>query len=120
MALARGDLKSAEDALRTAVNLDEDFAYGWSNLGVVLEKQGRFSAARQAFEQALSIDPGVVEARRNLIALLIGRGHDQEARAHLLRLLQLTPDTTLEKALAACEARLCGKRRTCNQNIKDV
>ncbi len=42
------------------------FAEGWNNLGVILKEAGKEQEARQAFEQALRLDPGLAEAALNL------------------------------------------------------
>lgn len=112
VALARGHLREAERALRTAVSLDPDLAIAWGDLGVVHERlgddePGLLDEAQRDYEAALAIEPGQTGARRNLGLLLARLGRPAEARAHLLRLLELTPDD-VEAAgvLAWCELRL--------------
>jgi tetratricopeptide (TPR) repeat protein len=112
VALARGHLREAERSLRTAVALDADLAIAWSDLGVVHERLGdedpaRLDEARRDYEAALAIEPGQTGARRNLGLLLARLGRFAEARAHLLRLLELTPDDAeAAGVLAWCELRL--------------
>ena len=112
VALARGRLAQAEQHLETAVELNSDFAVAWADLGVVHERMSerdpeRLVAARHDFEQALSIDPGQTGARRNLAFLLARIALFTEARAHLLRLAELTPhDAEALGVLAWCELRL--------------
>lgn len=112
VALARGRLTEAESHLRTAVELNSDFAVAWADLGVVHERMAerhpeRLADARHDFEEALSIDPAQTGARRNLGFLLARRSLFTEARAHLLRLAELTPnDAEALGVLAWCELRL--------------
>lgn len=112
--LRRGRLPEAEDHLRAAIRLDEDFDEAWSNLGVVLLARDRPVEAARAFEEALRIDPGRSEARRNLADLWMASGEFTEARAQLMRLVQLVPPMSEDGAranamLAYAELRL-GRR----------
>lgn len=43
-----------------------DFAESWNNLGVLLKNSGHAAEARQAFERALQLEPGMQEAAWNL------------------------------------------------------
>ena len=43
-----------------------DFAESWNNLGVLLRGAGSEQEARQAFEKALALDPGLAESGLNL------------------------------------------------------
>lgn len=109
--LERGRLEEAERHLRDAIALDPDLDEAWSNLGVVLHRQGRIDEAALSFEHALSIDPGLFSARQNLAELWILRRQFDEARAHLMRLVQLTEEGSPAWArahamLAFCELRL--------------
>ena len=107
--LRRGDLDGAERELRTAISLDPAFDEAWSGLGVVLEARGDRVGAAEAWEHALSIDPGLVAARRNLADVRIREGQFSEARAQLVRLMQLEQGAGLARAralLGYCELRL--------------
>jgi tetratricopeptide (TPR) repeat protein len=42
------------------------FAESWNNLGVLLQESGKETEARQAFDQALRLDPNLPDARWNL------------------------------------------------------
>ncbi len=57
-----GDAAKAEQIYRRV----PQFAEGWNNLGVILKNAGKQEEARQAFEQALRIDPAMAEAALNL------------------------------------------------------
>jgi Tfp pilus assembly protein PilF len=104
VALSRNDLVAAEEHLRAAVEIDEDFAIAWSNRGVVAERRGDLEAAQRYYERALSILPLFPEARRNLVLLLLGLDQPAAARAHAMRLVQVTDDEARDVSLLAlCE-----------------
>lgn len=50
----QGKLLQAEEELRTATKLDENYSEAYTYLGQVLEKQGRWTEAIAAFRQALT------------------------------------------------------------------
>ena len=115
VAFRRHELADAEGHLRAAIRLDSAFDEAWSNLGLVLVAQGREREAARAFERALAIDPGLTQARRNLAELWMRAEDFVEARAQLMRLVQILDESTPQGAsasalLAYCEHRL-GRRR---------
>lgn len=57
-----GDVAKAEPIYRRL----PDFAESWNNLGVILKNSGKEQEARQAFEQALKLEPDLAEASLNL------------------------------------------------------
>ena len=69
-------------------------------------ERGDLEEAADAFEQALSIDPVLVDARRNLADVWIRLRRFGAARAQLMRLVQLTDDGRAAGQLAYCELRL--------------
>ena len=123
--LERGRLAEAEQRFRSAIRIDPDFDEAWSNLGVVLLRQGRVDDAARAFEEALAIDPGHGDARRNLADVWMMRGDFAQARAHLMRLVQLTeePGTAAwaraRGMLAYAELRL-GRREAARARAEEV
>ncbi len=105
--LARGRLTEAGEHLLTAVELDEDYAEAHGNLGVYYLLVGDAARAEQSFVAALAIDPGLREPRLNLAELWITQERYREARAQLLRLVQVAEDDLLAHAwLAYCDQRL--------------
>jgi len=101
-----GELASAADCYRKALNADPGLAAAHSNLGGVAFRQGDMSLARIEFEAALALDPDQPEARYNLAALLYQQGEVERAAAELRRVVQQDPwfadahynlATTLEK-----------------------
>ena len=78
------------------VERDPTFAPAWSGLGIThlqyvrhgFGGQMHVMAARRAFDQALEIDPGSVEANLYRVYMLLSRGEKESARhgiEHLLR-----------------------------------
>ena len=65
----RGDLATALDRLRAAVNIDGRDADAWSNLGLVLMAIGHHVAAAEVFAKALALVPSVSEIEANLVTL---------------------------------------------------
>ncbi len=53
----KGDLKSAENYLRRAVQMKPSVYEGWNNLGNVLRRQGRFEEAIALYKRALDCHP---------------------------------------------------------------
>ena len=107
VAFRHGDLEKAEQHLKGAIRLNRDFAEAWSSLGVVYEAQGRPEDARLAYVEALSIQPGLADPRRNLALWLVGDEEFTRARAHLIRLVQIVPDdVVVQSLLAYCDVRL--------------
>ena len=59
-------LKEAEKQLRTAIQLDPNFALAHNNLGYTLALQGNIPEAIAEFKKALAIDPNLKIAQENL------------------------------------------------------
>ncbi len=115
--MARARLAEAREHLDAALALHEDYAAAHTNLGVwhVLrsadptypDARASLRAAEGCFTAALRVDPGLREPRLNVAELLIRRGAFREARAHLLRLVQVFPEDLPANAwLAYSELRL--------------
>lgn len=64
-----GNLEAAERNLLLALEQNFDHPIAHNELGIVYRKTGRFSEARQAYENALAIYPDYHFARRNLAVL---------------------------------------------------
>lgn len=72
-----------------------------TNLGEAYRRQGELERAARTFEQALAIDPSVVEARQNLAMTLIMAGQYADARAHLERVVALAPNHPMSRVSLA-------------------
>lgn len=64
--LLTGEYEEAIDVLEIATALTPVKAYMWNNLGLAYEKSGRVVDAHRAFNEALSMRPGYVNAQINL------------------------------------------------------
>jgi tetratricopeptide (TPR) repeat protein len=65
-----GDLARSEQSLQAAVQRDANDAAGWSELGVTLRLEGKFHAAADAYNRAISVNPNFAPAYRNLAIVL--------------------------------------------------
>ena len=92
----RDDLDRARELFSSVVQQDEDFAPGWSGLGIThlqyarhgLGGQKHVIEARRAFDTALTLDPTSVEANLYRVYMLLSRGEKESARHGIERLLQ--------------------------------
>jgi Flp pilus assembly protein TadD len=87
-----GDLRRAEEELRSAVAIWPEFAAAHNRLGLVLQKAGRYEEARGRFERALELVPEFAEAHSNLGSLLERQGDLEGALDHLRTAVRLRPD----------------------------
>jgi len=67
--MAQGNGAAALSEFGRALALDPRDAHNYNNRGVALQSLGLKEAARQDYARALAIDPGLMEARRNLRSL---------------------------------------------------
>jgi len=67
--LSRGDPAAAAELIGKAVALRGDIAAYWVALGEAREAQGSPEEARQAFQQALALDPQVAGAIEGIARL---------------------------------------------------
>jgi tetratricopeptide (TPR) repeat protein len=68
-ALVAGDLALAHAYFRKAVETDRRLDYVWSNLGVVLRRNGQTGDAMRAYRTALQLDPENTVALNNLYTI---------------------------------------------------
>ncbi len=61
-----GETKAAEENLIKALKLDIGHAVANNELGLLYRKQGRFNAARTAYQNAIDKHPDFLAAKRNL------------------------------------------------------
>src|SRR5262249_34019520 len=83
--LDAGEDERAERLFRRALGLDAALAACWTNIGTILERRGELGAAREAYDQALALDPDQVEARFDLANLLADVGEIELAVAEYRR-----------------------------------
>lgn len=115
VAMARGRMRDARRHFRAALMLNHDFAEAWSNLGIALSRpedpddhEASPEAAIHAFREALAIHPGLLEARINLVRMLLATGQTTEALTQSRRLVQIAESMALAHALRAEAALLTG------------
>jgi serine/threonine protein kinase/tetratricopeptide (TPR) repeat protein len=90
------DLNRARGLFENVVRQDEDYAPAWSGLGIThlqyarhgLGGQMHVIEARRAFDKALQLDPGSVEANLYRVYMLLSRGEKESARHGIEHLLQ--------------------------------
>jgi serine/threonine protein kinase/tetratricopeptide (TPR) repeat protein len=90
------DLNRARGLFESVVKQNEDYAPGWSGLGIThlqyarhgLGGQMHVIEARRAFDKALQLDPGSVEANLYRVYMLLSRGEKESARHGIEHLLQ--------------------------------
>ncbi len=63
------DVDGAMVLFREALDLDQNCAQAWNNIGVILHGSHQQDAALKAFETGLAADPGNVDCQRNYAAL---------------------------------------------------
>lgn len=87
-----GQLDSAVDLIRQAVQLNPGLAEAWTNLGCVLVHRGKVDEAIAAYTQAGQLSPSRAGAHYALGLLLQGQGRLDEAIAAFSRATQSKPD----------------------------
>jgi serine/threonine protein kinase/tetratricopeptide (TPR) repeat protein len=93
---SRDDLDRARDLFSSVVKQDANYAPGWSGLGIThlqyarhgLGGQMHVLEARRAFDKALQLDSGSVEANLYRVYMLLSRGEKESARHGIEHLLQ--------------------------------
>ena len=104
--LLRGDTGTAEKYEVEALDCHPDLVQAVSGLGAIRRSQGDLDEALELFQQAVSMDPGYLEARRNLIMVALDLQKFGLARKQALRLKMLAPD---DPFLAEVGPRLAGR-----------
>ncbi|MDP3274566.1 MAG: tetratricopeptide repeat protein [Deltaproteobacteria bacterium] len=95
--LARREPERAMPYFLRAISLNHDFAEAHNNVGLAHSQsradtaEFRLTRAQRSFEEALSIEPRLLEARLNLCRTLLALGHNGPALDHARRAVQITP-----------------------------
>ena len=98
--IAREDVDAAIRYFQQSVELDPTFALAYSALGSCyinrvikgLAESGDHSRAKEAFNRALAIDPGLLEARMHMVFIYLTSGNKERAREEVERLRQEYPN----------------------------
>jgi Flp pilus assembly protein TadD len=78
-------------------------ALAYNNLGVALDQLGRQAEAVDPFEKAIGINPNFLDARRNLVSVLLRMNRADEAYRQLVEIVRLDPkDAGARSNLGVC------------------
>jgi len=91
------DLPAAEKYENEALTCRPDLVQAVNGLGVIRRAQGNLEEALDHFEQAIAMDPGYLEARKNLILTALDLGDRNKAEVHTRRLRILSPEDPMAK-----------------------
>ncbi len=113
---SRADLDRAREMFEQVTEREPQYAAGWSGLGVTHVQYTRHGmgghlhimAARRAFDKALEIDPGSVEANLYRVYMLLARGEKDSARHGIETLLESAANSWNVHVLAGTMLRLDG------------
>ncbi len=104
-----GQLDAAEGNLLEAIRLDPNYEMALMWLGGVYARQGKFAARAEVLERARALSPLDPAINVNLANSVHVRGDADGARAILMRLLEITPDSNLVRRTLADIERQSGR-----------
>src|SRR5215472_12698670 len=115
--VAAADCSAAIERFERAVQMDASFALAHDGLGAcyanrVFKGLGGaedYARAEAAFNQALALDPQIVEARSLMVFVYLWRGEKQKARAQVAQLRREAPNEAVVHFVAATLHRLDGE-----------
>ncbi len=113
---SRGDLDRAREGFEHVVEQDNQFSSGWSGLGIVhlqyvrngFGGQMHLLSARRAFDRALELDPGSIEANLYRVYMMLSRGEKESARHGIEQLLRTSGNDWNVHVVAGITLRLDG------------
>lgn len=113
---SRSDLDRALQGFERVVERDALFAAAWSGLGIAhlqyvrngFGGQMHLLSARRAFDKALEIDPGSIEANLYRVYMMLSRGEKESARHGIEQLLRTSGNDWNVHAVAGITLRLDG------------
>ena len=113
---SRGDLDRALKGFERVVERDSQFAAAWSGLGIVhlqyvrngFGGQMHLLSARRAFDKALEIDSGSIEANLYRVYMMLSRGEKESARHGIEQLLRTSGNDWNVHSIAGITLRLDG------------
>ncbi len=97
--LEKGDLDSASQCYRQALDSDPGFAEAALNLAIVLKRQGDLTAAKSWCKQTLEMRPDYVKGLNEMGILCSQMGQTDEAIAKYKRVLELDSDNSVARHL---------------------
>ncbi|HEY0784980.1 MAG TPA: protein kinase [Acidobacteriaceae bacterium] len=113
---SRLDLDRARELFERGVRQNPTFSAAWSGLGITHLQYVRHGfgghlhviSARKAFDQALELDPGSVEANLYRVYMLLSRGEKESARHGIEHLLHTAANDSQVHMVAGVTMRLDG------------
>jgi serine/threonine protein kinase/tetratricopeptide (TPR) repeat protein len=113
---SRDELDRARELFSSVVKQDENYAPGWSGLGIThlqyarhgLGGQMHVLEARRAFDKALQLDSGSLEANLYRVYMLLSRGEKESARHGIENLLQTAGNDWNVRLVAGLTLRIDG------------
>ena len=113
---SKADIERARDGFEGVIETNPTFAPAWSGLGVTalelvrhaLGGQVHVLKARRAFDRALALDPGLLEANLYRVYLLLSRGEKDSARHGIEHLLRTAANDANVHLVAGVTLRLDG------------
>lgn len=101
--MAQGEAPVAARYMRTAIELDPDYASSWNNAGVLHLRSGELDAAQSAYTRALQLDPVNAAALFNMAGLYRQTGDHPREAAFRRRLEQVQSKDPFHQFLLAVE-----------------
>ncbi len=113
---SRDELDRARELFTSVVKQDENYAPGWSGLGITQLQYARNGLggqmyvleARRAFDKALQLDSGSLEANLYRVYMLLSRGEKESARHGIEHLLQTAGNDWNVRLVAGLTLRIDG------------
>ncbi len=113
---SRGDLDRALERFERVVERDSQFSAAWSGLGIAhlqyvrngFGGQMHLLSARRAFDKALDLDSGSIEANLYRVYMMLSRGEKESARHGIEQLLRTSGNDWNVHAVAGITLRLDG------------
>ncbi|WP_263365791.1 serine/threonine-protein kinase [Edaphobacter bradus] len=113
---SRDDLDRSRQLFESVTRQNENYAPAWTGLGIAhlqytrhgLGGQMHLLEARRAFDKALQLDPGSVEANLYRVYMLLSRGEKESARHGIEHLLQTAGNDWNVRLVAGMTLRLDG------------
>jgi tetratricopeptide (TPR) repeat protein len=113
---SRSDLDRALEGFERVVERDPQFAAAWSGLGIThlqyvrngFGGQMHLLSARRAFDKALELDAGSIEANLYRVYMMLSRGEKESARHGIEQLLRTSGNDWNVHSIAGITLRLDG------------
>jgi tetratricopeptide (TPR) repeat protein len=113
-------LDAALAKARLAVELDGRSANAWDTLGAILAERKELCESKHCYENAISLDPDLVESRHNLANVLQLLGSTSEAEFHYREVLKRAPHNALARVNFACLLNVLGRYREAWAIVEDL